>query len=79
MKYTVVPKSWTKRRAHELPREIINVEVDDLKKEKNHFCYMTVYYKDGGVEKYFSRVLRNHINGKWFLDGMHVAIEILEF
>lgn len=40
---------------------------------------MVVTYEDGEVKTYISRVIQNHITEKWFLDGMSVAIEILEF
>ncbi|MBO9488896.1 hypothetical protein J7384_00810 [Endozoicomonas sp. G2_1] len=79
MKYNIRKMDWAKRRPSDEKPTIIDVEVENLKPEHNHFCQMIVTYQNGDQQTLFSRVLYNEKTGKWSLDGMHVVLDIIEF
>lgn len=79
MKYQIRKMDWAKRRPSDEKPTIIDVEVENLKPEHNHFCQMKVTYQNGDQQTLFSRVLYNEKNGKWSVDGMHVVLDIIEF
>ena len=78
MKYEVIPKSWSKRRKVDQPKEIEYIKFVDFKKEHNHFCKMEIRYSDGSDQTLISRVIFNEIKNHWIVDGMHVAVRLLE-
>ncbi len=78
MNYEVIRLSWSKRRKIDPPREINHIEVINFQKKPNHFCQLKVEFKDGNTETYLSRVTFNEIKSQWIVDGMHVAIRIID-
>lgn len=74
MKYTIIPKSWSKRRKLDTPLQISHIEFIDFKREHNHICKMQVFYDDGSEEILVSRVVYNEIKQHWTVDGMKVAV-----
>jgi len=78
MKYQIIEKSWSKRRKIDQQKQVENIEFIDFKKEHNHFCKMLVQYADGTEDTLLSRVIYNDIKKHWTIDGMHVAVKLLE-
>ena len=78
MKYEIIEKSWSKRRKVDQPKEIKEIKFIDFKKEQNHFCKMEVHYCDGSEQSLISRVIFNEIKNHWIVDGMHVAVKLLD-
>ena len=70
---------WAKRRPSDEKPTIVDVEVENLKPQHNHFCQMKVTYQNGEQQTLLSRVLYNEKNDNWSLDGMHVVLDIIEF
>lgn len=74
MKYTIIEKSWCKRRPPDAPgKRIKNIRIPNYKEELNHLCDMHVEYEDNTTKIFISRVINN--NG-WIVDGTHVAVRI---
>ena len=61
-----------------IPKEIEDIKFIDFKKEHNHFCKMAIRYSDGSEQTLISRVIFNEIKNHWVVDGMHVAVRLLE-
>jgi len=78
MKYEIITKSWSKRRKLDREKSILNIEFLDFFKQHNHFCKMLVHYGDGTQESLISRVVYNEIKQYWTIDGMKVAVRLLE-
>jgi len=78
MKYEIIKKSWSKRRKLDVEKEISNIQVIDFIKQHNHFCKMKVSYSDSTETTLISRVVFNEIKKHWTIDGMHVAVRLLE-
>ena len=76
--FEIIPKSWSKRRRPVPEPQPIKVDIPDFVLQEQHFCTMQVSYDDGSVKHYYSRVLRNAINGQWTVDGMQVAVKVIE-
>ncbi len=78
MKYEIIQKSWSKRRKLDTEKEILDIQFVDFIKQPNHFCKMRVSYSDGSKEQLISRVIYNEIKKHWSIDGMKVAVRLLE-
>jgi len=78
MKYQIIEKSWSKRRKIDQPKVVKDITFIDFKKEHNHFCKMLVRYANGSEDMLISRVIFNEIKKHWIVDGMHVAVRLLE-
>jgi len=78
MKYQIIEKSWSKRRKIDQPKVVDNIKFIDFKKKHNHFCKMLVCYSDKSEVTLISRVIFNEIKKHWTVDGMHVAVRLLE-
>ena len=78
MKYEIITKSWSKRRKLDSQKSIHNIEFLDFIKQHNHFCKMLVQYSDGSNESLISRVIYNEIKKHWSIDGMKVAVRLLD-
>jgi len=78
MKYQIIEKSWSKRREVDQSKQVENIEFVDFEKKHNHFCKMQVLYTDGTKDSLISRVIFNEIKKHWSVDGMHVAVRLLD-
>jgi len=78
MKYEIIKKSWSKRRKLDIEKEILNIQFIDFLKQHNHFCKMIVTYSDSTEETLISRVIFNDIKKHWVIDGMRVAVRLLD-
>lgn len=78
MKYEIIKKSWSKRRKLDEVNEIETIEFEEFEKQHNHFCKMVVTYTNGSKEKLVSRVVYSDVNQHWIVDGMSVAVRLLE-
>ena len=76
MKYTIIEKSWSKRRKLDHSPTITNIEFIDFEKQHNHICKMRVFYEDQSVQTLISRVIYNPIKDHWSVDGMQVAVRL---
>ncbi|WP_444995909.1 hypothetical protein [Aliikangiella sp. IMCC44359] len=79
MKYEIITKSWSKRRKIDDEEVIKDIQLIDFKKEHNHFCKMLVIYQNKTEKILLARVIYNEIKQHWSVDGMSVAIRLLEF
>lgn len=78
MKYEIIKKSWSKRRSLDQELSIINIQFDNFIKEHNHFCKMSVSYSNGKKETLIARVIYNEIKQHWIVDGMNVAVRLID-
>lgn len=76
--FEIINKSWVKRRRAGAEPQPVAVQIADFQKVKQHMCHMQVTYDDGSTQEYLARVLQNHITGVWTVDGMHVAVRVVE-
>ena len=76
--FKLIEKDWFKRRLSKRPQVPCKVEVFDFKKEKNHFCTLTVHFEDGTSKNLYSRVIQNHITKDWVVDGMEFAVRLVQ-
>lgn len=76
--FEYIPKSWAKRRKAEPEPQPISIQIPDFELKEQHFCNMHVTFDNGRKEIYYSRVLCNHITKQWTVDGMHIAVKVLE-
>lgn len=72
-------RDWQKRRevAKDEKINVIDFMIDDLQKEKNHFCYTTVTYENGQSEKLLSRVVENQITKEIKIDAMKFTLTFI--
>ena len=56
---------------------INNISLIDFIKQHNHFCKMQVSYGDGSEQTLTARVIFNAIKQQWTVDGMQVAIRLV--
>lgn len=80
MKYELIEKDWYKRRVPNVksaPR-IIDISINDFEKTHNHMCKMLVEYDDGTTDSLVARVIQNQVTKKWTVDGMKVAVRVIE-
>ena len=52
--------------------------IPDYQEVHNHICNMIVSYSDDSLKTLIARVLYNDLNGKWTVDGMEVAVTVVE-
>lgn len=80
MKYELIEKDWYKRRVpNSKPSpKIINITIDNFEKTHNHMCKMHIEYDDGQTESLVARVIQNQVTKKWTVDGMKVAVRVIE-
>jgi len=70
----IIPKSWSKRRAHTKDPVVVDVRLENYKQQYNHICKMHVTYEHGNKATYIARVIYNEPKEEWIVDGGHVAI-----
>ena len=78
MKYEIIRKSWSKRRKLDTPKEVTDIQFTNFLKQHDHFCTMQVTYSNGENESLISRVIFNEIKRHWIIDGMKLAVRIIE-
>ena len=78
MEYQIIEKSWSKRRKLDSAKIITNISLIDFIKQHNHFCKMQVSYGDGSEQTLTARVIFNALKQQWTVDGMHVAIRLVD-
>lgn len=77
--FEIIKKDWQKRRKPDAnPIAPVSVVIPDFKKEKNHMCKMLVTFNDGTEKSLISRVIQNQITKVWTVDGMEVAVKLIE-
>lgn len=77
--FKIIEKDWYKRRTP-AGKEIspVHVAIPDYQKTHNHICNMVVSYSDGSTKALIARVLFNEFNNQWSVDGMEVAVKVIE-
>ncbi len=78
MNYEIIKKSWSKRRKPDQVIEIKSIELDNFVKQHNSFCQMRVIFDNEVKQSFSSRVIYNELTKRWIVDGMHVAIRLIE-
>lgn len=79
MKYEIIEKDWYKRRVPSTAPKAVSVAFDNLQQQANHMCKMHVTFDNGEIKQLISRVIYNKLNNTWSVDGMEVAVRIIEF
>jgi len=79
MKFEIIEKDWCKRRAPTKNTITpLSVSIPEYVQEHNYFCDMFVTYSDGSVVKLISRVIQNVKTKQWTVDGMKVAVRVID-
>ena len=79
VRFVIIEKDWYKRRSPNTNLVIpIHVEIPDYQPLANHMCEMSVTYSDNSHKTLISRVLQNQITKAWTVDGMEVAVKVIE-
>ncbi|REL27114.1 hypothetical protein DXX93_11415 [Thalassotalea euphylliae] len=77
--FKILARDWHKRRKpNPKTREPLSVEIPHFKREHNHMCTMVVTYSDNSKKELIARVIYNQLAQRWTVDGMEVAVEVLE-
>ncbi|WP_284245997.1 hypothetical protein [Thalassotalea insulae] len=79
MTFKIIEKDWYKRRqltGKELSP--VSVSIPDYQAVHNHFCNMFVRYNDGSEKSLLARVIYNKLTAQWTVDGMEVAVKVIE-
>ena len=77
--FQILARDWHKRRkpSHKTI-EPISVEIPNFMLEHNHMCTMVVTYSDDSKKELIARVIHNQLAQRWTVDGMEVAVEVVE-
>lgn len=77
--FQIIAKDWYKRRMLS-GKEIkpVHVAIPDYQQVHNHICNMIVSYNDDSIKTLIARVLYNELTEKWTVDGMEVAVTVIE-
>jgi len=77
--FQIIPKDWYKRRTV-TGKQIkpVHVAIPDYQEVHNHICNMIVSYSDDSIKNLIARVLYNELTDKWTVDGMEVAVTVIE-
>ena len=79
VRFVIIEKDWYKRRSPNTSLATpIHVEIPDYQALANHMCQMKVTYSDHSHKTLISRVLQNQITKEWTVDGMEVAVKVVE-
>ncbi|MCO4797806.1 MAG: hypothetical protein KC484_01220 [Colwelliaceae bacterium] len=77
--FKIIPKDWyTKRSLTGKKIEPVHVAIPDYQEVHNHICNMIVSYSDDSLKTLIARVLYNSYTKKWMVDGMEVAVSVVE-
>ena len=77
--FQIIPKDWYKRRSLTGKQvKPVHVAIPDYQAIHNHICNMIVSYDDDSLKTLIARVLYNDITQKWTVDGMEVAVVVIE-
>ena len=77
--FKIIPKTWYKSRTFTGKQiEPVHVAIPDYQEVHNHICNMIVSYSDDSLKTLIARVLYNDLNEKWTVDGMEVAVTVVE-
>ncbi|WP_258807696.1 hypothetical protein [Pseudidiomarina sp. CB1] len=71
MPFVIQELNWYKRRKPNAESKPVDVEVEDFKLEKNHFCKIHVIFDDGGRATLQGRVTQNPVTGAWSVNGIN--------
>lgn len=77
--FKIIEKNWYKRRTL-TGKEIkpVHVAIPDYQAVHNHICNMIVSYSDDSLKNLIARVIYNSLTDKWTVDGMEVAVTVVE-
>mgnify|MGYP000135564806 CR=1 FL=1 len=77
--FKIIPKDWYQKRSLTGKKiEPVHVAIPDYQQVHNHICNMIVSYSDDSLKTLIARVLYNDLNEKWTVDGMEVAVTVVE-
>ncbi|WP_126753695.1 hypothetical protein [Pseudidiomarina insulisalsae] len=71
MPFVIQQLNWHKRRKPGAEPQPIHVEIDNFKKEKNHFCAVRVLFDNGEEAVLQGRVTQNPVTGEWAVNGIN--------
>lgn len=78
-KYQIIEKDWYKRRKPDTSNALpLTVKIPNFVKLANHMCKMEVTFDDGSTKELIARVIQNRITKQWTVDGMEVAVRVIE-
>lgn len=77
--FEIIPKEWYKRRTLTGKQvKPVHVAIPDYQAVHNHICNMIVSYSDDSLKTLIARVIYNDLTEKWTVDGMEVAVTVIE-
>lgn len=77
METEIFERCWYKRRAPTAEKKAVSVVLVDCELINNSFCTMIVSWNDNSQERLIGRVIYNTIKHYWTVDGMKVAVKII--
>lgn len=76
--FEIIEKDWYKRRAPGIKAVIpISVEIPAYQETHNLMCDMVVTFNDGSKKTLLARVIQNKLTQVWTVDGMEVAVKVI--
>jgi len=77
--FQIIPRDWYKRRRPDQAQPIpVSVQIPEYQALANHICKMLVSYSDGSKKELIGRVIYNKLKHYWTVDGMEVAVRVIE-
>ena len=77
--FEIIPRDWHKRRQPiEMQQEPVSVQIPDYEQTHNHICKMIVTYSDNSEKQLIGRVIFNQLAGRWTVDGMELAVKVVD-
>jgi hypothetical protein len=77
--FEIIEKDWYKRRAPDTKMLTpISADIPYYRATPNHMCDMIVTYSDGSKKTLLARVIQNNITKAWTVDGMEIAVKVID-
>lgn len=77
--FEIIKKDWYKRRAPDTKKLTpISADIPSYRATPNYMCDMIVTYSDGSKKTLLARVIQNQITKIWTVDGMEVAVKVID-
>ena len=78
-KFELMERDWYKRRKpNDGAPSIVDFEVIAFEKTHNHLCEIKARFNDGQEKILISRVIYNQLTRSWTVDGMELAVKLIE-
>ena len=77
--FQIIPKNWyKKKRLTGEEVKPVHVAIPNYQAIHDHTCTMITSYSDGTLKRLKARVLYNDLSQQWTVDGVEVAVIVVE-